>query len=611
VLRFVTDWANRQELRPLRGLSDSTMLWGLFALGAVTGLASLLIYGFSGYSRSMLLLWLAGLVGLSFFFWSRSQVLPRIAKTDLLVPLGLALLFAPLYLLALYRWPVQVSGDELAIPEAAEGYAHPPHGVDPFGVSTYLSRPTLLFLFWGKLGELFGGFDLYHMRLLHAVFGLLTIVASYALLRQLLPRWWAVFATCLFGASHAFFVISRLAMRENTAVLVEVVGLALLLWGLRNDHVLATFWGGVVAGFGFYVYFPARVTLPLWLVFLVALALLSRRSFPRRRLLVLGSIAVAGFVLMATPILIAESHIPHSTTGPSDTDPTRETLMIYPEGRQKQQEWVHAPSVAAGVKKNIRWGLGTFNNTVADEGFIYSNQGHGFVDPLTGILLWVGVGLLGIRLLRRRAGEGPLLAVTGFLVLWLSFAFVVNKAPNYTRLLVTLPFVAYLVTEAVRWLAGRWSSIRYASPVVIAAFLTAVVAWNLAIAWDFVQTGRRDGETIGSTGRYVSSHQDVPDQTFFMASTTTGPWDYYTYGNPTAYVDRLRFFASNDSQVLGLVDPNLLGQFNGRPPFALFMRRDLWQTAAPELTERYPSGRVRNITSDGTRIVLDVPAEKG
>jgi hypothetical protein len=608
-VRQVTDWTNRRagELSGRGGalLSGASPFWGVFAIAAAVGLASLLMYGWNGYSRAMLLVWLAGLLGLSVFFWSRSRLLPRISKGDVLAPIGLAFAFAPLYVLGLFRWPVQVSGDELAITEVAKSYAHP-HGVDPFGVSTYLSRPALLFIVWGKLGELFGGFDLSHMRLLHAVFGLLTIVAAYALLRQLLPRWWAVFATCVFGASHAFFMISRLAMRENTAVLVEVVGLALLLWGLRNEHALATFWGGVVAGFGFYVYFPARATLPLWLAFLVALGLVSRRTFPVRRLFVLGSIAIAGFVLMATPIIIAESHIPVSST-PSDADPTRSTLMIYAAGREKQREWVHAPSVAAGVKKNIRWGLGTFNNKVADEGFIYWNRGHGFVDPLTGILLWLGVGLVGIRVLRRGADEGGLLAVTGFLVLWLSFAFIVNKAPNYTRLLVTLPFVAYLVTEAVRWLAGRWRSVRHAPAALVAAALVALVAWNLAIAWDSVQTGRREGETIGSTGRYVSSHADIPGQKFFIASTVNGA-DYYSYGNATAYVDRLRFFASNDSQVEDLVDPNVLEGFNAGPPFALFMKREVWELAAQQLADRYPTGRIRNITTDGSHVALEVPA---
>jgi hypothetical protein len=602
----VTDRANRRELRHLARLADSTSLWSL-AIGAGAGLASLVLYGVSGYSRSMLLLWIAGLVGLSFFFWSRSQVLPRIARGDLLASVGAALAFAPLYLLALYRWPVQVSSDEVTIIGVAKDYAHS-HGVDPFGVSTYLSRPTLLFIGWGKLGELFGGFDLYHMRLLHSVFGLLTIVASYALLRQLLPRWWAVFATCVLGASHAFLMISRLAMRENTAVLVEVVGLALLLWGLRNEHALATFWGGVVAGFGFYVYFPARVTLPIWLVFLLALGLVSRERFPIRRLLVLGSIAVVGFVLMATPIMIAESHIPPSRSGPSDADPTRSTLMIYSDAREKQREWVHASSRAEGVKKNIRWGLTAFNNKVADEGFIYWNRGHGFVDPLTGILLWLGVGLVGIRLLRRRADEGALLAVTGFLVLWLSLAFLVNKAPNYTRLLVTLPFVAYLVTEAVRWLAGRWRSIHGVPAVLTGGLLAALVGWNLAIAWDFVQTGRRSGEGIGSTGRYVASHAGIPGEKFYISSTENGAWDYYSYGGPSAWLERLRLFARDDSQVQEPLDPQRLAEFEAQPPFALFLRREAWESAAKQLADRYPSGRIRNITADGTRIVLEVPA---
>jgi hypothetical protein len=602
----VNDWATRRELRHHARLADSTSLWSL-AIGAGAGLASLVLYGVSGYSRSMLLLWLAGLLGLSFFFWSRSRVLPRITRGDVLASVAVALVFAPLYLLALYRWPVQVSSDEVTIIGVAKGYAHP-HGVDPFGVSTYLSRPTLLFIGWGKLGELFGGFDLYHMRLLHAVFGLLTIVASYALLRQLLPRWWAVFATSVLGASHAFFMISRLAMRENTAVLVEAVGLALLLWGLRREHALATFWGGVVAGFGFYVYFPARVTLPIWLVFLLALGLLSRQRFPIRRLLVLGSISVAGFVLMATPIVIAESHIPPSRSGPSDADPTRSTLMIYSDAREKQREWVHASSRAEGVKKNIRWGLTAFNNKVADEGFIYWNRGHGFVDPLTGILLWLGVGLVGIRLLRRRADEGALLAVTGFLVLWLSFAFLVNKAPNYTRLLVTLPFVAYLVTEAVRWLAGRWRSIHGVPAVLTGGLLAALVAWNLAIAWDFVQTGRRSGEGIGSTGRYVAAHAGIPGEKFYISSTENGAWDYYSYGGPSAWVERLRLFARDDSQVQEPLDPRRLAELEAQPPFALFVRREAWELAAKQLADRYPSGRIRNITADGTRIVLEVPA---
>lgn len=426
-------------------VSKETIFRVALAAGAAGGLISLVRYHEKGYSDSMLLLWLVGLVGLSVFLWSKSVALPRIARIDLLAPAGLAVAFAPLYLISLYEKPVQVSSDEVAIIGVSD-YFTEARNVDPFGPSYYLGRPTMLFLAWGRLGELLGGLDLYHMRLLHALFGLLTLAACYALFVQLLPRGWAMFATAVVGVSHSMLMISRLAMRENTAVLVEVVALALLLWGLRNNHLFVTFWGGVIAGLGFYVYFPSRAAFPIWLAFLVVLALVLRRSFPLQRLGLLAAAALAGFVLMAGPIVIAEAN----ANLPPEAQPQKDSLMIYKLGRDKQWQWMGTPTFAEAYKINVKWGLSAFNNKIRDHGFIYDNLGHGFVDPLTGILLWFGVGLIGVRLVRRRAAEGPLLAIVGFLILWVSFAFVVNKAPNYTRLLVTLPFVAYLVAVAVR-----------------------------------------------------------------------------------------------------------------------------------------------------------------
>jgi hypothetical protein len=570
------------------------------ALGVSLGVASLVVYKERGYSHSMLWLWLAALLTLAFAFWSRSRALPRIAVIEVAIAGGLVAIFSPLYLLVLYRWPVQVSSDEIAIMQVSKAYAHA-QNVDPFGVSWYLSRPAMLFIGWGRLGELLGGVDLVHMRLLHALFGLLTIAACYALFRLLLPRNWAIFATVLVGASHSMFMISRLAMRENTALLALVLALTLLLWGLRENHELATFLGGFVAGLGFYVYSPARVAFPIWVAFLVVLALLNRRRFAVRTLLALGSIAAVGFVLSAGPIVYAESKIPSDAPNAQ-----RDSLLIYPEAREEQKGWVFAKSELEGYEKNMRYGLGTFNNRVVDHSWIYENHGHGFVDPLTGVLLWVGAGVVGLALVRRRReDEGALLMLGGFLVLWLSFALLVNKAPNYTRLLITLPFVAFLVTEAVRWLAGRWRGVPRASSVLIGGFLAAVVVWNFAIAWDFIQTGRRLGEPIGSTARYVHEHRNVPGQKYFIA---TGAQSYYQWGDPSFADDRIRFFVANESQIGKTVDPSQVRNFVAAPPFALFMREEVWTPASSELVARYPRGRVRTISElQERRVVFEVP----
>jgi hypothetical protein len=406
-------------------------------------------------------------------------------------------------------------------------------------------------------------------------------------------------------------MISRMAMRENTAVLIEVTALALLLRGLRRGHPLSTFLGGIVAGLGFYVYYPARMTIVVWAAFLVGLALWSRTVVPRRRLARLGAVAAAGFVLVAAPIVIAEQKAP-----PEKVFLQRHALLIFPEARETQQAWVFASSEWEGIRKNITWGLTAFNNTIVDHSWIYINPSHGFVDPFTGVLLWIGVGVVGVGLVRGREEPWPLLFLGGFAIVFLSFAFLVNKAPNYTRLLVALPFVAFLVAVGVRFLAGRLGRLAerrglgYAATVaaVWVGALVLVVGANLSIAWDFVQAGKEQGDSIGSTGRYIESHRDAPEKTFFIATEDAEPYRYYDWGYPIIWKERLSIFAGDPARVGEVINPRALREFSVRPPFALFMRRELWSEVEAELVARYPQARVLEVVPDGSRVVLDVPA---
>jgi hypothetical protein len=572
---------------------------GLIALGLALGALSLLLYIARGYSHEMLWLWLSAPVIAAVGFGLRARVWPRIAALDVGLAVLAAAVCSPLYLIGLYRWPVQVSSDEIAIMSVSHDIVHTPG--DPFAYSFYLTRPAGLFVVWGRLGEWMGGIDLFHMRLLHASVGLLTIAACYVLFRLLLPRNWAFLGAVLVGVNHSMFMISRLAMRENTAVFILVLALILLVWGFQHSQELAIFLGGFVAGLGFYVYYPSRVVFPIWIVFLLGVGLLYKKRFPARRLLLVGAITAVGFVLAATPIIYSESTIPSTThSGQGDS------LFIYHDARVEQQQWVFAQSEFDGWVKNVKYGLGTFNSKVVDHSWIYPNYGHGFLDPLMGIVLWVGVAVVGLALIRRRRDdEGALLMLGGFLVLWLSFALLVNKAPNYTRLLIALPFVAYLVVEALRWATNRWRSVPYAPQAIVGVFVVAVVALNVSAARDYVNLGRKQGDPIGSTGRYAHAHQNVPGQKFYVVSSESQP--YYVWGNLGPGNDRLaRFTRAN--LVQSPIDPTTLKDFRGVPPFALFMRREVWQPLAPHLAELYPRGQIRNVTPDGARVVLVVPS---
>jgi Dolichyl-phosphate-mannose-protein mannosyltransferase len=581
-------------------------------LGAVLGVSSLVLYAASGYGRGVVLLWLAALLVLSAAFWSASERLPRVATADLLAAAGLVVAFAPLYLARIYSWPAQVNSDEVAIMTYAEAYAAR-DDVDLFGVSDYLGHPSALLVLMGSVGELLGGVELLRMRLLHASLGLAVIAVSYALFRQLLPRRWAIFAASVLGCSHSLLMISRMAMRENTAVLIEVAAFALLLRGLRHGHSLSTFLGGAVAGLGFYVYYPARFTIVLWAAALLGLALIGRSVLPVERVVRLAAVAATGFVLVATPIVVAEQKAPAGKVALQ-----RHALLIFPEARETQRDWVFASSVSEGIRKNVVWGLTTFNNTVVDHSWIYPNYAYGFVDPFTGALLWVGVAVVILALFRRRDDPWPLVFLGGFAILFLTFALLVNKAPNYTRLLVTLPFVAFLVTAGVRFLAGlagrlaaRWrpAYAKGAAAAVSLGALVLIVGANLWIAWDFVQVGRERGDYIGSTGRYIESNRGGPSKTFYIATVDAEPYRYYEWGYPGIWKERLSIFAGDPSRVGEVISPDALSDLTARPPFAVFMRRELWSEVGTDLIARYPQGRVQDIVPDGSRVVLDVPAK--
>ena len=578
----------------------------MLAAGLVAGASAVVVYAGAGYSVTVFLLWLAALATLGVAFASRTVRLPRVAWQDVAAPGAIVLALTPLYVLNVHDWPIQVGSDEIAIMTVAERWAEQGNP-DLFGLSDYLGHPVLLFVVWGKLGELFGGIDLGTMRALHGAVGLLAVAACYALFRQLLERRWAVVATLILGLSHSLFMISRLAMRENTALLVEATALALLLFGLRRSAPLLTFVGGVVAGLGYYVYQPARATIVIWIVFLCAVALLFKKELPRSRVINSGAIALGAFVLVAAPVVIAELKAPVE-----QAELSRSTLLVFDDARQLQREWVVADGTWEGLRTNVGYGLGAFNNNVVDHGWIYVNWGHGFVDPLVGVLLWVGVVVVGWSVVRRR-DPWALLPLAGFLALWLSFAFVVNKAPNYTRLLITLPFVAYLVTQAIRALAEAVPGVlrtrgyprsRLAVPLVAGVLVAAIAAWNVAIASDYVEHGRSTGDDIGSTGRYIEKLRDRPGMTFHMA--TSDEWPYYVWGFPWMWLERMRMFA-HDGQVGDIVSPDRAGAFRARSPFILLMSRDLWHRAGSTLQHRYPRGRVEKVVPDGELVAFRMP----
>ena len=101
-------------------------------------------------------------------------------------------------------------------------------------------------------------------------------------------------AAVMVGVNHSLWMLSRLALWDNSALLFEMIALAFLIQGLRTRSPLIAFIVGVAAGIGFYFYLPARVTVILGGLMLACLGLISRRKLEVRRILVLTAASGGG-----------------------------------------------------------------------------------------------------------------------------------------------------------------------------------------------------------------------------------------------------------------------------------------------------------------------------
>jgi hypothetical protein len=568
----------------------------LYFIGFGSWLASVSLYAAYGFSFGIFALWVASLVVIGLCFYE-PNTLRRPTRKDLLTGLGLLVLFAPLYLLLLHEIPFQIGFDEISVMVYEDIQLARP--VDLFGISEYASFPAAMFLVFGWLGEALGGITLANMRTIHAAGGLLIIASSYAYFRQFQTRRFALAGSVVLGSNHALLAISRMGQWDNSALLLELTALATLVYAFKQRSRFVAYLGGALAGLTFYVYFPSRATFPIWLVSVIVVGYIATRGLSRMSLLRLARVSTLGFGLVVVPILIAGAQ-----NNRINANYYKRQLLVFPEGRAVQQNWMKAETIAEGIWINVVHGLTTFNNLEHDQGFVYPNRGHGFLDPLTGVLLWAGAFLVGRQL---RVGRiENVLTLVGFGVLWLFYSFGLNQSPNYTRLLVTLPFVITLAVAGLARLSdqiGARLGRESASTWVLGAGVVVVFGWNLAIYGDFVRLGFEQSDLVGATARYVEARSGDERHAFHLITSHANP--YYRWGDEDQWEHWVGYFAG-DGQNFSIVDPELCMEGECVPPFTAFMSRNQWDLIWLPMIDRFPNLELVSMVPDGSKVAIEV-----
>lgn len=186
----------------------------------------------------------------------------------------------------------------------------------PFGEVT--AFPWLYPIAQSAAVSLFGP-EMFALRLPSAVFGTLTVLALYALVRTLFDRRTALAAALILATLPAHVHFSRLGINNVADPLFGVLGLALLARALRDGQVSDWVWGGICLGLTQYFYEGGRLLYPPltlgWLGLTALVGVISGQppGMPALRaraawigkLLRGGLRALAAFLLVAAPVYYA------------------------------------------------------------------------------------------------------------------------------------------------------------------------------------------------------------------------------------------------------------------------------------------------------------------
>jgi hypothetical protein len=587
---------------------------GAMAIGLILAVGACLLYFAFGFNIGVFAAWLLSIAICGrIFFERRTFVMPKPKRSDLVVLISLFLVSLPLYLWSVYTVPFQMNSDESVILTVEQEYAR--KGIfDLFGVSDYFGLMYCPFLVQGRIAEILGGIDLFHVRMVGALTGVLIVLCAYVFYRALSMRLpVALMATIFLGCNHSLVGISRMVSQSNGGLLMELLASTALFEGVKRKCPWLSYLGGVLTGCCFYIYYAARMTLPIWLAFVALLLIFNfkQNSYPIKKLVYLLLVFFLGFAISIAPIIPAHLRAPRAAEQAAFAY-QKQMCLLFPEGRLAQVNRWRESSIASNVAHSLVNGLTSFNNNVIDQAFIYPNAGHGFVDPISGLLLWFGV----IRVVVFFGFElSALFMLSAFFVEFFIYSFIVAPAPDYPRLLVMLPFAGYFVAYGIEGFVlafdRLFGTVRRASSgqlrvAVFACIASSIVILNLSILNDFVRAGLSSGNDIGGTARYLEARKNQTNHLYIVVSGDDYPYFegggvVSPYSNVLCFIapsQDCKFFASGDLTTVKVV-----------PPFSIFMTENLWRLKEKELTRMYPHLIVHKISRDRGRVAIEDPTD--
>lgn len=389
-------------------------------------------------------------------------------KRNTFIVLATLILFGGmlLRLIDLHRYPPGLHYDEAADMLLSRDVAF--FGYNPFPVVTaYSGREALFYYLAAPLLRIFGT-NVMATRLTSAFLGILAVAATIALGKAMLRnRLLALLAGGWLAVSGPEVWLSRQGFRTSPQPLLAALGLWLLWVALRRTHrwILPAILAGIFSGLTLYVYMAARI-FPIWLLLpLAVLILVDRRGVRLQQ----AAVFFTALGITALPIgIFYANHLDVLTDRLSQLAPTSQTpTLLESLGLHLRMFFIQGDPI-------LRYNL---------------YPGRPFFDPLSGILLIVGLGLAAWKLF---TAKQPLERTAAAFLLFCplliapSVIAVQGYPPSHLRSVAMVPLIFFVpalaMFEITRRLLRRSMISRYALSIGLLVALGGLT-WHDYQVW--------------------------------------------------------------------------------------------------------------------------------
>jgi 4-amino-4-deoxy-L-arabinose transferase-like glycosyltransferase len=400
---------------------------------------------------------------------------------------------------------------------------HTPFSLRPYGremLHVYLALPLVLLL----------GPTHLVLRLLAAVAGVLTLLAIYLFVQELmgerdrrLAQWTGLLAALLFTVSYWALAVNRIGFRANYVPLFETLCFLFFWRALRTDRWWEYALSGLFLGLGLNTYINSRFV-PGVLLFFVAGWALTRegRSQVLRRW--------RGWLfLILTALLLFAPLLSFFLTHPG-------TFLMRAGGVSLFNPALNQGSVWRLLARSVLGNLGLFGFT-GDPNWVFNTPGRPAMDAVPAMLLWTGVLLCLLRWRKPRYA---------FLLLWwavmlLPGILAPDPIPHFLRTFGALPAACIIAslaaTEILSFLARRLHPLRAAVLIAGATCLLLAVGWTGYTTWHdyFDDWAQRDEVYYAYYGHMADLAQQInadahPDTVYiFPVNYDRRGEDYHEY----------------------------------------------------------------------------------